>query len=252
MQDDKVGLQYLRARWYDPSMGRFVGEDSFTGQVDNPLSLNRFTYVKSNPLINIDPSGHYPVCDGCSDKEQEKEKKDYVKSRNPSSVSEKLVKFVANYKQYFSRSYRGQDNKNRTIGYGHAILKGEDFGEKTEEEARELLLRDLQSRIETVSNWANKYNVQLNQQQFDALVSFVFNAGPKVLIDKDADVGKIIKSGDYTSEKLKEAFLDVVKVSTTEGKINSAGLFRRRMDEWQIFSFGEYNRDFPTTPKGYK
>ncbi|NEW04697.1 hypothetical protein GK047_01515 [Paenibacillus sp. SYP-B3998] len=25
MIDDKVGLQYLRARWYDPSIGRFVG-----------------------------------------------------------------------------------------------------------------------------------------------------------------------------------------------------------------------------------
>ncbi|MFC5446705.1 RHS repeat protein [Paenibacillus aestuarii] len=33
MQDSTTGLQYLRARWYDPSMGRFVGEDSVTGQV---------------------------------------------------------------------------------------------------------------------------------------------------------------------------------------------------------------------------
>ncbi|NEW08355.1 hypothetical protein GK047_20360 [Paenibacillus sp. SYP-B3998] len=62
MQDDKVGLQYLRARWYDPSMGRFVGEDSYAGQVDNPLSLNRFTYVENNPLTKTDPSGHCPWC----------------------------------------------------------------------------------------------------------------------------------------------------------------------------------------------
>ncbi|WP_240343802.1 RHS repeat-associated core domain-containing protein [Paenibacillus sp. SYP-B3998] len=58
MMDDKVGLQYLRARWYDPSMGRFVGEDSYGGQIDNPLSLNRFTYVSNNPLIYTDPTGH--------------------------------------------------------------------------------------------------------------------------------------------------------------------------------------------------
>ncbi|NEW08357.1 RHS repeat-associated core domain-containing protein [Paenibacillus sp. SYP-B3998] len=56
MMDDKVGLQYLRARWYDPSMGRFVGEDSYGGQVNNPLSLNRFTYVENNPLTHVDPT----------------------------------------------------------------------------------------------------------------------------------------------------------------------------------------------------
>jgi hypothetical protein len=51
-------LQYLRARWYDPSVGRFINEDSFEGQIDNPLSLNLYTYVHNNPLGFIDPSGH--------------------------------------------------------------------------------------------------------------------------------------------------------------------------------------------------
>ncbi|MFC5446707.1 glycohydrolase toxin TNT-related protein [Paenibacillus aestuarii] len=59
MMDDKVGLQYLRARWYDPSIGRFVGEDTFGGSVTNPLSQNRFTYVYNNPLTNVDPTGHW-------------------------------------------------------------------------------------------------------------------------------------------------------------------------------------------------
>jgi len=61
MMDDTVGLQYLRARWYDPSIGRFVGEDAFAGQANNPLSMNTFTYVQNNPLINIDPSGNWCV-----------------------------------------------------------------------------------------------------------------------------------------------------------------------------------------------
>lgn len=33
-------------------------EDTYKGQVDNPLSLNRYTYVHNNPLRFIDPSGH--------------------------------------------------------------------------------------------------------------------------------------------------------------------------------------------------
>ncbi len=59
MQDVTTGLQYLRVRWYDPSIGRFVGEDSYEGQINNPLSENRFIYVENNPLTQIDPTGHW-------------------------------------------------------------------------------------------------------------------------------------------------------------------------------------------------
>ncbi|WP_240479799.1 RHS repeat-associated core domain-containing protein [Paenibacillus wynnii] len=51
----------MRARWYDPSIGRFLNEDTYEGQIDNSLSLNFYTYVHNNPLTNIDPTGHYCV-----------------------------------------------------------------------------------------------------------------------------------------------------------------------------------------------
>nr|WP_285860118.1 MULTISPECIES: RHS repeat-associated core domain-containing protein [Paenibacillus] len=56
--DEETGLYYLRARYYDPSMGRFISEDSYEGQITNPLSLNLYTYTHNNPLKYIDPSGH--------------------------------------------------------------------------------------------------------------------------------------------------------------------------------------------------
>ncbi|MGN7457400.1 polymorphic toxin-type HINT domain-containing protein [Paenibacillus pasadenensis] len=56
--DSTTELQYLRARWYDPSMGRFMSEDTFEGQFNNPLTLNLYTYVYNNPLIYTDPTGH--------------------------------------------------------------------------------------------------------------------------------------------------------------------------------------------------
>jgi len=58
--DDSTGLQYLRARWYDPSIGRFISEDTYEGELNNPLSLNLYTYVYNNPLIFIDPTGNVP------------------------------------------------------------------------------------------------------------------------------------------------------------------------------------------------
>lgn len=59
--DDTTGLQYLRARWYDPGTARFIGEDTYEGEMGNPLSQNLYTYVHNNPLRYIDPSGHLPA-----------------------------------------------------------------------------------------------------------------------------------------------------------------------------------------------
>ncbi len=49
-RDADSGLYYLRARYYDPSMGRFPGRD--------PLPFfNRYAYVGNNPVNLVDPSG---------------------------------------------------------------------------------------------------------------------------------------------------------------------------------------------------
>jgi RHS repeat-associated protein len=44
--DKETGLYYLRARYYDPYIGRFISEDSYWGEDDNPLSLNLYTYCQ--------------------------------------------------------------------------------------------------------------------------------------------------------------------------------------------------------------
>ncbi|MGG3202025.1 RHS repeat-associated core domain-containing protein, partial [Brevibacillus laterosporus] len=64
LYDEESGLIYLRARYYDPNDGRFITEDTYKGQVDNPLSLNRYTYVHNNPVRNVDPTGNC-VWDAC-------------------------------------------------------------------------------------------------------------------------------------------------------------------------------------------
>ncbi|WP_246132400.1 polymorphic toxin-type HINT domain-containing protein, partial [Paenibacillus hemerocallicola] len=60
MYDTETGFYYLRARYYDPSVGRFINKDTYEGDISNPLSLNLYTYVGNNPLRFIDPSGHDP------------------------------------------------------------------------------------------------------------------------------------------------------------------------------------------------
>jgi len=57
--DKEIGLYYLRARYYDPTIGRFINEDSFPGKDNDPLSLNLYTYCYNNSINGHDPSGHY-------------------------------------------------------------------------------------------------------------------------------------------------------------------------------------------------
>ncbi len=56
--DKETGTYYLRARYYDPTIGRFVAEDSYLGKDKDPLSLNLYTYCWNNPINGYDPSGH--------------------------------------------------------------------------------------------------------------------------------------------------------------------------------------------------
>ena len=54
----ETGLQFLRARWYDMNRAVFLSEDSYLGDLLQPLTRNRYLYVCNNPLNFIDPTGH--------------------------------------------------------------------------------------------------------------------------------------------------------------------------------------------------
>lgn len=56
--DSSTGLQYLRARYYDSSQGRFTTKDTLLGSTDKPITRNLYTYCGNNPLNITDPSGH--------------------------------------------------------------------------------------------------------------------------------------------------------------------------------------------------
>jgi RHS repeat-associated protein len=54
---DGTGLTYLRARYYDPSLGRLTTRDPFVGDPRMCQTLNRFSYSLNNPVTLVDPSG---------------------------------------------------------------------------------------------------------------------------------------------------------------------------------------------------
>ena len=59
--DQETGQYYLRARYYNPTIGRFSQEDTYWGD-----GLNLYAYCANNPVRYFDPSGHQkkPNCPG--------------------------------------------------------------------------------------------------------------------------------------------------------------------------------------------
>lgn len=57
--DDTTGLYYLRARYMDTSTGRFISQDTYQGDINDPVSLHKYLYADANPVTYCDPSGYF-------------------------------------------------------------------------------------------------------------------------------------------------------------------------------------------------
>jgi RHS repeat-associated protein len=68
-RDAESGNDYFGARYYASTMGRFLSPDWSAQEdpvpyavLDDPQSLNLYSYVRNNPLSRTDPTGHCPWC----------------------------------------------------------------------------------------------------------------------------------------------------------------------------------------------
>jgi RHS repeat-associated protein len=63
-RDTESGLDDFGPRYYASTMGRFMSPDDVGGHLEDPQTLNLYSYVGNNPLSRTDPSGHdfYQSC----------------------------------------------------------------------------------------------------------------------------------------------------------------------------------------------
>jgi RHS repeat-associated protein len=59
--DPNLGFYYLRARWVDPSTGRFTQQDTWRGSRRSPVTCHKYLYANADPVNGIDPSGHFTL-----------------------------------------------------------------------------------------------------------------------------------------------------------------------------------------------
>ncbi|NJM21690.1 MAG: hypothetical protein HC907_24750, partial [Richelia sp. SM1_7_0] len=62
-RDAGTGLDYLRARYYDPNLGRFISKDAYPGTMFDPYSQHDYQYAHANPVRFSDPTGYFTMGD---------------------------------------------------------------------------------------------------------------------------------------------------------------------------------------------
>ena len=115
-----------------------------------------------------------------------------------------------------------------TIGYGHT--KGVTPSDSISQEEAEQMLVD---ELHEYESYVNEYvTVPLSQNQFDALVSWVYNLGPANL--KASTMLKVLNSGEY-----EDVPAQIKRWNKAGGKVLE-GLIRRREAEACLFQGKEW------------
>lgn len=118
LYDTETEQYYLRARYYNPVLGRFMQEDTYQGD-----GLNLYAYCANNPVMYYDPSGNEGVCghdeDAGKNAQQENitEEKGLIKeglgkiSGKKYKITQKGLDFIKQYlsEQGFIGDYENQD-----------------------------------------------------------------------------------------------------------------------------------------------
>lgn len=146
-----------------------------------------------------------------------------------------LIKSFEGFSQYPYSDY-----SQWSIGYGSYVCGIEEDPYKiypngiSKEEAEQKLLQTINTYIKAVNNFALEYQVQLTQNQFDALVSFTYNVGANVWKRDPSNfkIKALLIAGDYSAEEMEEAFY---KWRYAGGK-ELTGLANRRLKEAALFN----------------
>jgi len=59
--DTATGLYDMRARYYDPSVGRFLSRDPLSTSLEDTSQIDRYSYAANDPVNHVDPSGQQAI-----------------------------------------------------------------------------------------------------------------------------------------------------------------------------------------------
>lgn len=155
------------------------------------------------------------------------------------NISNNGIEFIKSWESFSAVAYKGDGETYWTIGYGHYgpdVSPGDTI---TEPEALALLISDLAYYVEQTNEIALTKFPTLNQNQFDALVSYCYNRGPGA-----SDGHNGLRQLIYNSNTLDEVYNNFLVYWGTNTAVEE-GLKNRRRGEMQLWR-GEWGS--PDTP----
>ena len=119
--DLSSGTYYLRARYYDPTIGRFLSEDTYKGKATDPLSLNLYTYCENNPIVFIDPSGHVIELSSKATKEEIEQYERAIEYLKTSEIFAELYQMLIDSEEVFTIQFT--TNHKTSFNFKTLIIK---------------------------------------------------------------------------------------------------------------------------------
>ena len=178
----------------------------------------------------------------------------YVSNKNRSSsyledhrTSKEAIDFIRD-KEGFTKNaiYDPIVPSHLTIGHGCTLWTGDNFyNSMTPSEAYALLVQTVNNKIApAVNKFLRENRIKSNQQQFDSLTSFTFNMGI-YWFGGDYDFVDDLKraSGKSLSNINDNIITDNMTQFTLSGGYHWKGLLYRRIDEAEMFVYGDYKCD---------
>ena len=130
------------------------------------------------------------------------------------------------------------DVAQHSIGYGCNTTFAKKYGFSTEylskDEAHELMLFVLDGMEKDLNHFLDKYDISVNQYQYDALISFTYNLG-KSWMTPNTRLAQLLIDDDYTVNEFACAFGVYCHIGTGESAEIDPHLVSRRILETKLF-----------------
>ena len=162
-------------------------------------------------------------------------------------ASDEVKLTIKNYEGCRLTAYKLPGESNWTIGWGHSGPDVYEGMKISAEQADDLFDNDIKVFEDAVNGWNDQYGLNLNQYEFDALVSITYNFGAYWVSYYDTwRLSKYVKSGfkDSNGNPLPDR-----EIADAFGVLSSAngeilpGLVKRRINEAEIFLYGNYSTE---------
>ena len=161
---------------------------------------------------------------------------------NQLSASNACIEMIKQIEGFHAIPY--WDYAQWSVGFGTACPQGDLQRYQQEgipiEEAEALLQMHIQNFNREVNRFMVRHNLQLTQQQFDALFSLSYNLGAAWMYDTNSKLVQAILMGITGNE-----LIYLMGLRNKAGGVFNQGLFRRRMMEADLYLNGRYNTSMP-------